>query len=115
MFKIAPPDTRYRHRVVVPMPTPEGGEELHSYTALFLLPDAGQLKAILTRDDSDIVVDVLLGWEDISDENGPLEFNIDNLNRLLQISRWCGATAKAFVNFTLGIQEKNSETPLATS
>ena len=116
MFRLASPDTTYKRRVRVPTPTPEGGVEEQYYTAHYRLLGAERAAELAGAGDAALVRATLVGWSEISDHDGtPLEFNPPTLERLVGLVYWCRATSIAYIDFSVGAPEKNSEAPPATS
>jgi len=97
MFKINLNEERhdtFKRRVVIHQPTNDGTSK-HEIGATFLILTRSQIQEQIAEEreaataddptDADVLRKVLVGWDDVATEDGPLEFNEANRDALIDI------------------------------
>lgn len=109
MFKIAV-SSSYFAPVTVELP---GSKVKHVFSCEFKRLSAEDLKILQYKansgelDDAGYVREILVGWKDVSDEDGEMEFTPDNLDRLLAIYPVPQAIIEGFFSSLAGSRLKN--------
>lgn len=112
-FKLKVSET-YTAPVTVEIPTNGGKFEKQTFIAEFKRLNRTALREIIqaaadrSRDDREIVDDVLVGWSGITDENGDeLEFTPENADRVFEVVQVVPAIVSAFFATITSAKEKN--------
>lgn len=113
MFKIAQ-NPSYTAIVNVELPGNHGKAKTVQFTAQFKRLSQTAIESVTQRlndgelDDAKLIDEVLLGWDGVQDDDGTaLEFNDDNLAKLLDIFPTRPSIVKAFFASLKGAKEKN--------
>lgn len=109
MFKIALAPT-YVAPVTIEVP---GSKTKQVFDAEFKRLSQPELTALTERvktgelDDAAFVLQVMVGWKGVSDENGELAFSVSNLDTLLEIYPVARCIVEAFFASLAGAKQKN--------
>ena len=112
-FVLKQSDT-YRWPVQVDMPVDGGRHERHTFDGEFKritqsrVREMGELIETGDLIDSDLVREVLIGWDGVNDEDGnPIKFSQKTLDQLVDVPMLATAISKAFFESLAGAKRKN--------
>ena len=109
MFKIALTET-YTAPVTVVLP---GSTTKHVFDAEFKRLSQPDVESLMTRvragklPDAELCREVLVGWNGVADEAGPMSFSPTTLDKLLRIYSVAGSIVNGFFASLDGAQLKN--------
>jgi hypothetical protein len=85
----------------------DGKYESHTFTAVFKSLKKSEIDS-LENDDAKFIKGVLLGWEDVLDENNEeIPFNKENLAAMIDDIRWSVAVIRTYYKCINDVVEKN--------
>jgi len=106
-FKITKKPT-FSAQVEVYTPNDKCGHDLSKFTARFNRVDVQQLATLGKKKQSEVLLEVLAGWEDFNDEeNNPVPFSPENLAMLISIPEAMQGLTVAFWENVVKAREKN--------
>lgn len=109
MFKIQA-KTSFQWPVQVNVPRDGGGFATHEFTAEYKMLDQSKIDIALEKfknDDSDMLKEVVIGWNGVQDSNGDLlQFTEENRDTLLDIPYVRTALMKGFFEAVSGNKVK---------
>ena len=113
MFVIKQSDT-YGWTVSVKYPITGNKYKTETFTGEFKRLPQSRIKEIMKQiendqmGDKDLAKEVLVGWKDVSDENGnEIPFSEATLEKLLDVQLVAGSIARAFIESISGAKIKN--------
>ena len=98
--------------VHVPLDDGEGGTDEQSFKVRFKYLDVGELNEALSKlsvaRDADTVVDYIVGWDGLADEEGKtLVYSEDNCREIMKIPFIAVGINEAFIDCQVGAERKN--------
>lgn len=106
MFTLAPKET-FKAPVKVNVATTSGAWREESFTAIFKRTDEENRERLLALKNTELLREVLLGWEMVDESRAPVEFNEQNFEGLLKLTGAVRETAVVYWKHNVGAKEKN--------
>ena len=106
MFILAPTET-FKATVKVNVATPSGAWREESFAAIFKRTYEDRREELLALKNTDLLREVLTGWEMVDENRVPVEFNEQNFDAFLQLSGAVREAAMTYWKHNVGAKEKN--------
>ena len=106
MFILAPTET-FKATVKVNVATPSGTWREESFVGIFKRTTEEDRERLAGLKNTDLLREVLKGWEMVDEKRQSVEFNEDNLEAFLQLIGACRAAAHVYWQHNTGAKEKN--------
>lgn len=106
MFILAPTET-FKATVKVNVATPSGRWREESFVGIFKRTQEDQRERLLAVSNTELIREVLTGWEMEDEQRAPVEFNEQNKEAFLQLTGAVRETAITYWNHNVGAKVKN--------
>lgn len=106
MFKLTQTET-FKATVKVNVALPSGGWREESFVGIFKRTPEARREELLALKNTELVREVLAGWEMVDESRVPVEFNDQNLEAFLQLTGAVRETVLVYWKHNVGAKEKN--------
>lgn len=106
MFKLTQSET-FKAPVKVNVATPSGAWREESFVGIFKRTDEDRREELIALKNTELVREVLVGWEMVDESRAPVEFNEQNLEAFLKLTGAVRETTVTYWKHNVGAKEKN--------
>lgn len=106
MFILAPTET-FKAIVKVNVATPSGAWREESFTGIFKRTHEDRREELIATKYTDLLREVLVGWEMVDDQRAPVDFNEQNFEAFLCLTGAVREAALTYWKHNVGAKEKN--------
>lgn len=106
MFKLAQTET-FKATVKVNVATASGAWREESFVGIFKRTDEDRREELLALKNTDLLREVLTGWEMVDESRVPVEFNEQNFDAFLKLTGAVREAAMTYWKHNVGAKEKN--------
>lgn len=106
MFKLTQSET-FKAPVKVNVATPSGAWREESFVGIFKRTDEDRREELIALKNTELVREVLVGWEMVDESRAPVEFNEQNLEAFLKLTGAVRETTFTYWKHNVGAKEKN--------